>query len=320
MSGSHSVEGVEGTVINGVKDMTTKIGVIGLGAMGGLYARHLMKAGYEVLGCDLNAAHTASLEKEGGEVAASPRETADRAEILITSLPSLAALEAVIVGKDGIIHGGREGQILIDTCTLKVSDKVDLGERTASAGRVFLDAPISGTPPMVADLKASLYVSGDEAAYIICKPVIEAFTGTNFFVGPVGDASKMKILANYLVGVHTVAAAECMVLGMKAGLDPALIHDVLPKGAGGSTMLQVRGEYMAKSDYRYEDGTIFDIIRKDASIISEYAAELSAPINLFAAARQTFNSAVALGLDHMELAAVCRAVEVAAGHERDMVE
>ena len=130
----------------------------------------------------------------------------------------------------------------------------------------------------------------------------------------------MKILANYLVGVHTVAAAECMVLGMKAGLDPALIHGVLPNGAGGSTMLKVRGEYMVKSDYRYEDGTIFDIIRKDASIISEYAAELNAPINLFAAARQTFNSAVALGLDRMELAAVCRAVEVAAGYKRDMVE
>ena len=220
----------------------------------------------------------------------------------------------------GSFMAAREGQILIDTCTLKVTDKVALGEQMAEAGRVFLDAPISGTPPMVADLKASLYVGGDEDAYTTCKPVIEAFTGSNFYVGPVGDASKMKILANYLVGVHTVAAAECMVLGMKAGLDPTLIHDVLPKGAGGSTMLQVRGEYMAKSDYRYEDGTIFDIIRKDASIISEYAAELNAPINLFAAARQTFNSAVALGLDQMELAAVCRAVEVAAGYKRDTVQ
>ena len=300
--------------------MTTKIGVIGLGAMGALYARHLLKAGYGVVGCDLDPAHEAALEKEGGEVAVSPQEAADRVEILITSLPSLAALETVIGGEDGIIHGGREGQILIDTCTLKVTDKVALGEQMAEAGRVFLDAPISGTPPMVADLKASLYVGGDEDAYTICKPVIEAFTGSNFYVGPVGDASKMKILANYLVGVHTVAAAECMVLGMKAGLDPTLIHDVLPKGAGGSTMLQVRGEYMAKSDYRYEDGTIFDIIRKDASIISEYAAELNAPINLFAAARQTFNSAVALGLDQMELAAVCRAVEVAAGYKRDTVQ
>ena len=201
-----------------------------------------------------------------------------------------------------------------------MTDKVTLGEEMAEAGRVFLDAPISGTLPWWLTSRL-LYVGGDEDAYTTCRPVIEAFTGSSFYVGPVGDASKMKILANYLVGVHTVAAAECMVLGMKAGLDPALIHDVLPKGAGGSTMLQVRGEYMAKSDYRYEDGTIFDIIRKDASIISEYAAELNAPINrLFAAARQTFNSAVALGLDQMELAAVCRAVEVAAGYKRDLVE
>ena len=130
----------------------------------------------------------------------------------------------------------------------------------------------------------------------------------------------MKILANYLVGVHTVAAAECMVLGIKAGLDPKMIHEVLPKGAGGSTMLQIRGEYMANSDYRYEEGTIFNVFQKDCSIITEYAASMRSPIHLFAAARQTFNSAIALGLDHHELAAVCKAVEVAAGVDREMAE
>ncbi len=297
--------------------MISKIGIIGLGAMGAIYARHLMAAGYDVVGYDLIDAHTAALRSDGGEVAASPKDTADQADVLITSLPSLAALRSVV---NGILEGGQEGQILIDTCTLRVDDKITLGEQMAAAGRIFLDAPISGTPPMVENKTSSLYVGGDKDAYERCKPVIEAFTGANDYVGPVGDASKMKILANYLVGVHTVAAAECMVLGMKAGLDPNLIHEVLPKGAGGSTMLKVRGEYMAKSDYRYEEGTIFNVIRKDLGIISEYAADLNAPINLLASARQTFNSAVALGLDHLELAAVCRAVEIAAGFERDMLE
>ena len=298
--------------------MSHKIGVIGLGAMGAIYARHLMRAGFQVIGCDLEVSNMEALKKLGGEVTASPRETANSAEYLITSLPTLDAVKSVIGGVDGIIHGGEEGQILIDTCTLRVEDKVALGDLMNEAGRIFLDAPISGTPPMVEDLQASLYVSGDEKAYQKCKPVIEAFTGSSFYLGPVGDASKMKILANYLVAVHTVAVAECMVLGMKAGLDPKLIHDVLPKGAGGSKMLEVRGEYMANADYCYESGTIFNVIRKDASIITDYAADLNAPISLFAAARQTINSAVALGLDNLELAAVCRAVEVAAGYERDM--
>ena len=300
--------------------MKDKVGIIGLGAMGGIYARHLLNAGFEVIGCDLLEARIAPLAKNGLQPVGTPKDAAEMADVLISSLPSLKALQDVIDGDNGVLRCDKPGQILIDTCTLKVEDKIVLGDLMAAKGKVFLDAPISGTPPMVEALQASLYVSGDKSAYEVCRPIIEGFTGTNYYVGPVGDASKMKILANYLVGVHTVAAAECMVLGLKAGLDPKLIHEVLPKGAGGSAMLQVRGEYMANSDYRYEEGTIFNVIQKDAAIITEYAASLKSPIHLFAAARQIFNSAVALGLDHLELAAVCKAVEVAAGVDREMVE
>ena len=300
--------------------MKDKVGIIGLGAMGGLYARHLLNAGFEVIGCDLVESHVTALVEQGMKSASTPKDTAELSDVLISSLPSLKALQEVISGDNGILKCDKASQILIDTTTLKVEDKIALGELMTAGGKVFLDAPISGTPPMVAELQASLYVSGDEAAYQRCKPIIEGITKTNYYVGPVGDASKMKILANYLVGVHTVAAAECMVLGIKAGLDPKMIHEVLPKGAGGSTMLQIRGEYMANSDYRYEEGTIFNVFQKDCSIISEYAASMRSPIHLFAAARQTFNSAIALGLDHHELAAVCKAVEVAAGVDREMAE
>ena len=300
--------------------MKDKVGIIGLGAMGGLYARHLLNAGFEVIGCDLVESHVTALVEQGMKSASTPKDTAELSDVLISSLPSLKALQEVIGGDNGILKCEKDSQILIDTTTLKVEDKIALGELMSAGGKVFLDAPISGTPPMVEELQASLYVSGDEAAYQRCKPIIEGFTKTNYYVGPVGDASKMKILANYLVGVHTVAAAECMVLGIKAGLDPKMIHEVLPKGAGGSTMLQIRGEYMANSDYRYEEGTIFNVFQKDCSIITEYAASMRSPIHLFAAARQTFNSAIALGLDHHELAAVCKAVEVAAGVDREMAE
>ncbi len=300
--------------------MRDKVGIIGLGAMGGLYARHLLNAGFEVIGCDLVESHVTPLVKQGMKSASTPKDTAELSDVLISSLPSLNALQEVISGDNGVLQCDKASQILIDTTTLKVEDKITLGGLMSAGGKIFLDAPISGTPPMVEELQASLYVSGDEAAYQRCIPIIEGFTKTNYYVGPVGDASKMKILANYLVGVHTVAAAECMVLGIKAGLDPKMIHEVLPKGAGGSTMLQIRGEYMAKSDYRYEEGTIFNVFQKDCSIITEYAASMRSPIHLFAAARQTFNSAIALGLDHHELAAVCKAVEVAAGVDRKMVE
>ena len=300
--------------------MSKKVGVVGLGAMGGIYVRHLMSADFKVAGHDLIEDYVGALKKLGMEGCQSPKEVAEASDVLITSLPSSHALESVVQGDKGVLESGKEALIIIDTCTLKVEDKLAIGNSVSAAGMFFLDAPISGTPPMVENREASLYVCGDKKAYEQCKDIIEAFTGTNFFVGNIGDASKMKILANYLVGVHTVAAAECMVLGIKAGLDPNLIHEVLPKGAGGSKMLEVRGEYMAKSDYRYDEGTIFNVIQKDSSIISEYAASLNSPINLFASARQTFNSAVALGLSHMELAAVCKAVEISAGVDRPLIE
>ena len=182
--------------------MSKKVGVVGLGAMGGIYVRHLMGAGFEVAGYDLMEDYVCALKKLGMEACQSPKEVAEVSDVLITSLPSSHALESVVKGDKGVLDSGKEALIIIDTCTLKVEDKLAIGESVSAAGMFFLDAPISGTPPMVENREASLYVGGDKKAYEQCKDIIEAFTGTNFFVGNIGDASKMKILANYLVGVH----------------------------------------------------------------------------------------------------------------------
>ena len=109
--------------------------------------------------------------------------------------------------------------------------------------------------------------------------MFEGFTSTSFFVGPVGNGTRMKLLANYLVHVHTTAAAECMVMGEKAGLAPDLIYKALKPGAGGSKMFDVRGAMMAKSDYREGGGTMFEIFKKDSTIITEFAASVNAPID-----------------------------------------
>ena len=147
-----------------------------------------------------------------------------------------------------------------------------------------------------------------------------SFTATNFYCGEVGNGTRMKLCANYLVHVHVVAAAECLVMGQKAGLDPDLIQSVLIKGAGGSKMLEVRGAMMAKSDYREGGGTMFDVFEKDASIITEHAANVRAPIELYVSARQKLNSAIALGLGHLDTSAVCKSIELSAGIDRDLVE
>ena len=297
--------------------MIKSVGVIGLGAMGEVIASHLLKKNFTVNGYDIVPKRADDLKSLGLDDYTNLQALADNSDILITSLPSNEALLSVI---NDIIQTKKKEHILLETSTLKVQEKINASQIFEEYGHTFLDAPISGTTPLVKAMKGSLFVGGDVNAYEKSIAVIEAFTATNYFVGEVGDSSKMKYLANYLVYVHTVAAAECFVLGQKAGLDPQLIHDVLKSSAGASRMLEQRGEMMAKSDYRDGSAKVFNIYKKDADIITDFAAELESPIDLFASARERYNSALALGLEDLELASVCKAIEVSAGIDRKLVE
>jgi putative dehydrogenase len=297
--------------------MNPTVGIIGLGAMGEVIATHLLNKNFSVYGFDIVPERGAYLSDLGLKITSSVRAVAEHADILVSSLPSYQALLKVI--RD-ISEAKKLGQILLETSTLEISEKIEAGKIFKSDGNVFLDAPISGTTPLVRAMKGSLFVGGDKAAYQRCVTIINAFTATNYYVGDIGDSTKMKYLANYLVFVHTVAAAECLTLGQKAGLDPKLILDTLKFSAGNSRMFEQRGEMMAKSDYRDGAALVFNIYKKDSAIITNFAAEMCAPIDLFVSARQKYSSAAALGLDHLELAAVCRAIEISAGIDRDMVQ
>ena len=297
--------------------MTMTVGIIGLGPMGGNIARLLLEKQFKVSGFDLNPDCIAALDDTGLEALASVTDVAANADVVITSLPNVGALDAVI---DGILDHDRAGQIVIECSTLTVDQKIAAHDRLAEAGKKMLDSPISATPAMLAKMMASIHISGDEAAYRECLSAFEGFTASNFYVGPVGNGSRMKILANYLVHVHITAAAECMALGQKAGLDPEMIYEVLRKSAGTSKMFEIRGAMMAKSDYREGGGTMFAIYEKDSSIITEFAAQMKSPIDLYVSARQKMNSAMALGLGHLDTSAVCKAVETAAGIDRKLVE
>ena len=297
--------------------MSKTVGVIGLGPMGGNIARLLLGKQFKVSGFDLKPDCIAALDDAGLDAAASVTEVAANSDVLITSLPNAGALEAVV---GGILEHDRAGQIVIECSTLTVDQKISAHDNLAEAGKIMLDSPISATPAMLAKMMASIHISGDEAAYNECLSVFEGFTASNFYVGPVGNGSRMKILANYLVHVHVTAAAECMALGQKAGLDPEMICEVLTKSAGNSRMLEIRGPMMAKSDYREGGGTMFAVYEKDSSIITEFAAQMKSPIDLYVSSRQKMNSAMALGYGHLDTSAVCKAIEIAAGIDRKLVE
>ena len=296
--------------------MNKTIGIIGLGPMGGIIATNLLKKNFAIVGYDIKLECRRELEANGGSSVSSTTEVAEEADVLITSLPGALALNTVM---DDVLKSNRSNHVLIETSTLTLDQKLKAAKRLAPAGKRLLDCPISGTPPMLASMTASIYVSGDMELYERYLSVFEGFAATSFFVGPVGNGTRMKLLANYLVHVHTTAA-ECIVMGEKAGLAPDLIYQALKPGAGGSKMFEVRGAMMAKSDYRVGGGTMFEIFKKDSAIITEFAASVDAPIDLYSVAREKLNSAIELGFERLDTSAVCKALEVAAGIDRQMVE
>ena len=297
--------------------MTKTVGLIGLGPMGGNVAGNLLEKQFTVYGSDLNPNRMSALADKGLVALGSAVEVSAAADVVITSLPSFEALSTVI---EEISQNPKEGQVLIECSTLTVEQKIMAHDILKDAGMILLDAPISATPSMLAKGMASIHISGEEAAYEDNVAVFEGFTASNFYVGKVGNGSRMKILANYLVHVHTCAAAEVMVLGQKAGLDPALIHDVLCQSAGASKMLEIRGAMMAQSDYREGGGTMFAVYEKDAEIITQFGADVKGPVDLYVSARQRFNMTIAQGLDHLDTSAICKGIEAAYDIERELVE
>src|SRR5438132_1383804 len=211
------------------------IGVIGLGTMGSAMATNLVPAGFRVHGFDVLAAQREELKKAGGMPATSTAAVAQLAEVLITSLPSAAALHAVaeeLLGK---------GRVVMETSTLPIADKERARDTLAKKGIVLLDCPLSGTGAQARAKDLVVFVSGDEAAFRKIEPYLPGFSRAHYFLGAFGNGSKMKFVANLLVAIHNVSTAEAFVLGMKAGLDPKTIYEVMANSAGASRMFQVRG-------------------------------------------------------------------------------
>lgn len=290
------------------------VGVIGLGFMGSAISAHIVKAGFKVIGSDIVQDRMDILAANGGQTASSSQEVAGHAEVVLTSLPSLAAFEDVVWGEKGILSSDREGLIVMECSTLAGEDKQKAREDMQKSGMILLDCPISGGT-RAAEKDLVVYGSGDREAYERCLPVIDGFARANYYLGEFGNGTKMKMLANLLVAIHNVSSAEAMVLGMKAGLDPELIFKVMSDSSGRSRMLEVRGPRMVKNDYE-NPGMKVKVFQKDLKIIGNFAANLNCPTPLFTSCTQVYLSAMALGLENKDTASVCAVLEEWARLER----
>ncbi len=295
--------------------MNETIGVIGLGIMGSAISANLLKAGFPVIGYDVVPERVQALAKRNGTGAGSCKEVAEKAEIVLTSLPSVAALEEVVGGEDGLVAAGREGLIVLEISTFPIEAKQHALDALRLAGSQLLDCPLSGTGAQAVHKDLAVYASGDRTSFETCRPVFDGFARAAYYLGEFGNGSRMKFVANLLVAIHNVAAAEAFVLGMKAGLDAETLYQVISDGAGTSRMFEVRGPLMVAG--KYDEATMkVGVFQKDLDIISSFAEALKSPTPLLSKSAEIYAKALAEGRESQDTAAVCAVLEGLAGIKR----
>lgn len=276
-----------------------KVAIIGLGIMGGAIARNLIAAGFTVSGFDVHAGRAAAARAVGVAVKGSAEATAG-ADLLLTSLPSTEALDRTV---DALLAAPRAGLVVAEISTFPIEAKQRAHDRLAAAGIAMLDCPLSGTGAQAVTRDLALYGSGEEAAFERCRDAFAGFARASHFLGAFGNGSRMKFVANLLVAVHNVAAAEAIVLGAKAGLDPERILEVISSGAGNSRIFELRGPMMAKGVYTPPTATMH-VLQKDSAIIAEFAQTLGVDTPMLRAAAPLYYEAEAQGHAEEDVAAV----------------
>jgi L-threonate 2-dehydrogenase len=280
--------------------------------MGFAMANNLRAAGYQVFGYDPAAAAQQRLRDMGGIAVASPREVARHCPIILFSLPSADALADAVGGENGVAKAPSTGTIVIECSTLPLDVKRSALDVLTKSDKIMLDCPVSGTGAQAARKDLVIFGSGDADAFKQSLPVMGGMSRVQRYLGAFGNGSVMKYIANLLVSIHNVAAAEAMVLGMKAGLDPALLYDTLADSAGTSRMFEVRGPLMRDARYDQATATIRTHL-KDVEIINAFANSLRCPTPLFSASAQAYYACAAQGFEMQDTASVCAVMEALAG-------
>ncbi|MET4701357.1 3-hydroxyisobutyrate dehydrogenase-like beta-hydroxyacid dehydrogenase [Constrictibacter sp. MBR-5] len=287
------------------------IGFVGLGVMGGGMAANLMKRGRRLVVHDLDPAKCARFAGMGATVADGAMAVARQAATTICMVETTAQAEAVIVGPGGFIAGAQPGDTVLCMSTIDPLAAKAMHERLATMGVAMLDAPVSGGEPRAVDGTLSVIVGGDAAVVEACRPIFDAVGTRVFHMGGVGQGLAMKLVNNMLIQVGTVAVAEAMVMGAKAGLDPQAMIDVVRESTGASVAFEMRAPRYVSGDFR-PGGTI-DISYKDQELQTAFAKALGVPLFLANITEQIYQMGRAAGLAKEDSSALVKLYEKMAG-------
>ena len=279
----------------------TTLGFVGLGHMGGNMAVRFLGAGYTVYGETRHRREVEDLEHEGLLWRDTPRQIAEAADVVLTSVPNDGALEDVASGPNGILAGLGEGKVWVDVSTVSPQVSRDLAERVRERGAAMLDAPVSGSVPQVQTGTLTIMVGGDENAYARVEPILREL-GTPNHIGENGQGLVLKLAINISLAVQMLAFAEGLLLADRAGIDRKRAVEVMTESPIGSPMLKARADLVLD----LPDEAWFDVglLQKDVVLALDTARQLGVPLLSAAAADEVLTLARAAGYEHRDIAAL----------------
>lgn len=292
--------------------MSRRIGFVGLGIMGQPMASNLMKAGYRLVVHNRSRGKAEELTSEGAEVAESPREVAESCGIVFTMLSDPPVVREVVAGVDGLLEGAGEGSLLVDMSTSSPVLARELAASAREQGVRMLDAPVSGGDVGAVDGKLSIMVGGSEEDFGRAKPLFEAMGKTVTHVGENGAGQTVKACNQIVVALVIEAVSEALVLGSKAGVDPAQVLDVLSGGLAANSIMQVKREKFLSHDF--EPGGKAEFHRKDLGIALDAGKEFGVPLPVTAIVDQMFGALIARGRSGWDQSALLTLIEEWSDH------
>lgn len=292
--------------------MPETIGFIGLGVMGAPMARNLLEAGHPLVVHSRSPEPVEALAEAGAETASSPREVAERADVVITMLPDSPAVEAVVLGEDGVLAGASAGDLLVDMSTIHPTVSVAIAQAAAERGVAALDAPVSGGDVGAQQGILSIMVGGEAADFERARPLFEVLGKTIVHVGEAGAGQVVKACNQVVVAVTIAAVSEALVLGSKAGVDPEQILDVLGGGLAGSKVMEMRRRNFLEHDFT--PGFRIDLHHKDLNIALESGDAYGVPLPVTSLVQQYMRALRAKGHGGDDHSGLLRLVEELAEH------
>ena len=294
--------------------MSKKIAFIGLGAMGRPMAANVAKAGYDLNVFDLAPAAVAELAALGATAADSPAQAAAGSDIVLLSLPNAAIVAGVVTGENGVLAGSHSGQMIIDLSSVTPEHTRKMAALARDKGVGYLDAPVSGGVAGAAAGTLTIMVGGDPAAFAACETILQVIGKKIYHVGAVGAGDALKLINNLMLGINMAGVAEALTLGVKAGLDPKTMLDVIGVSSGRSYAFEAKvPNFILKGSFA--PGFAIDLQYKDMEMATQTAKELGVPLLLTNVAQQMYETAKASGLGRQDISAVTTMLEKLAGVE-----